>query len=235
MATPDIEAGDCTNSGNNTASTSWAISCPAQSTGDLIIVNLVSDALVTHGTLPNGRNGETPVTIQRDNQTGLECGVSCWYWIATGVVAAGTITVTPSASEQWTATVVRVPLGEFLNATPIDSSANGGSLNPVDTNVPSATWTATSGAALGRVVAWLGVDADPITGTPGGWTDAASVDRGAVSGTLSQRTAAATASETVASANWTIAGDSSSTIGYIINASADNPQPLPIMAPMMPA
>ena len=85
-----IEAADCTESGNNTATGSWAIDCPAQSAGDLIIVHLVSDATVTHGTLPNGRNGETPVQIEKDVNTSVQ-GVSVWYWIATGAATAGTI------------------------------------------------------------------------------------------------------------------------------------------------
>lgn len=212
-------AGDCTNSGNNTASTSWALSRPAQVTGDMIICHLVSDANVTHGTLPGGPNGETAVTIeanQKDTSTANQV-CSAWYWIATGSSASGSVTVTPSASEQWQATVLKIPAGTFNSAAPIQTHNHASS--STDTSSPtSPALTATN--AGGRVIAWFGIDTDPVTGTPAGWTSPASVDVGAISGTLSQRTAVTTASESVSAGTWTIAADSYVCIAYIIDSIA---------------
>lgn len=225
MSAPLIEAGDCTNSGNNTASGSWAISRPAQSTGDLIICCLVSDANVTHGTLPAGPNGET-ATVLQGSYGGTQQRISVWRWIASASAIAGTVTVTPSASEQWTATVVRVPAGEFNAGTPIGASAPNNQTTTTSTSVPTAAFSAGAPDGGGRLCAWLGVNADPITGTPGGWTNAASVDRGAVSGTFATRNVDVDFSESIGSYSWTIAGDTSSTLAFIVRGVQPPPHTL---------
>lgn len=216
--TPLIESGDCTNSGNNTASTSWAIDRPAQAAGDLIICHLVSDANVTHGTLPAGPNGETAVVIaQHIGDTGTATvRVSVWYWVATASASAGTVTVTPSATEQWTATVARVPAGEFSPSSPIQHSNYNEAATTGAPDCPSFTAT----AANGRPVFFAGIDADTCTGinaTSPSWTLAANVDRGAVTGVLAVRDTLSTASEAISSGALTGVDDGRVAVGYLIN------------------
>lgn len=66
MAAPLIEAGDITESGNNTASSSWAVSYPNASAGDLLIFNLGWDDSTTTSsvTAPAGPNGEVLVNCR---------------------------------------------------------------------------------------------------------------------------------------------------------------------------
>jgi hypothetical protein len=215
---PLIEAADCTNGGNNTATTSWAVPYPAYEAGDLLIFNIGSDAAVTHNWSSTGPDGETVVDIVDSHLFNTTEAASAFYFIGGSTQGSGTFTVTPSASEQWVSTVVKVPAGEFYATTPIQSSVGtGGSVDSgTTTNVPSPAWTADD-VGYGRIVVWLVVDADPITATPTGWTTHANQDIGAVAGALATRDLYNTASESIASANWTIVDDSSSTIGYVIN------------------
>ena len=100
MALPTILS--VTESGNNTASTSWAVNFPASSTGDLIVVCLSWDdsTTVTSITTPAGPNSETftkvPATPVADNADASRGQV--FYTVATGTWSAGTRTFTPSAS-----------------------------------------------------------------------------------------------------------------------------------------
>ncbi len=208
----------CTNSGNNTASTSWALSRPAQAVGDMIVCHLVSDADVTHGTLPGGPNGESAVTIinaQTDGAGGVR--VSVWYWIATAAASSGTVTVTPSATEQWQATVVRIPYLQYDSATPVQYSNNylaGSSAAIVcPTLVPSRNKQ--------RPVFWAGIDADTVSGISQQagttWTLLANVDVGAITGVFAYRENQTSLSATVTSGNLTGASDNYVSVGYLIN------------------
>ena len=223
MTTPLIEAADCTNSGNNTASTSWAVSHPAASVGDLLIFCLAWDdsTNVTSITTPTGPNGETLTSIRGPQASAsTEIRIQVWYTVATGSWSAGTRTFTPSLSEQWTATVARVPAGEFHASTPIGTSNSRASGNTTSTTPSLWAFSAVADDANGRLCCWIGVDTDPITGTPSGWTNRASVDRGVVSGTLSTRDTAVSSAESIPQADWTIAGDSWATIGFIVREPA---------------
>ncbi len=62
MSTLNITSADCTNSGNNAASNSWAISRLAQSTGDSVMFHLTWDdsTNTTAISKPSGPGGETP-------------------------------------------------------------------------------------------------------------------------------------------------------------------------------
>ena len=209
------------NSGSDTAATKWTTDVPAQSTGDMIIVNLVSDANVTHGVLPGGPLGETAWTINTASLGDTETAnqrISCWYWTASNNNAAWSIIITPSATEQRTATVMKVPAGQYSTTTPIGETANAVNSSAAAA-LPSPSWTVTSAGA--RVVVWIGDDQDPLVTAPTGWSVIASVDRGNVNGMLSLRNAVTTANEVVASATWTIASDSYCSIGYAINPPAD--------------
>jgi hypothetical protein len=215
---PLIEAADCTNSGNNTASTSWDLDRPAYSAGDLIVFCLCSDGGVTHDWPATGPDGETIVTLV-DSEGGATTRSSVFYYIAGGAQSAGVLTVTPSATEQWTATVFRVPAGEFNATTPIETSAWD---YPGSNNATPTLPALTAGPADGRVVGWFGVDTDDIDPpAPSGWSIITTVDRGAVGGTLVSRDAGTTAAESVASSVWSIpvAGRHTS-ISFIVNAPA---------------
>lgn len=221
IPTPVIEVADCVNSGNNTASTAWVVSYPNASSGDLLLYNIIWDdsTTTTSVTKPLGPNGETFVAVVGPaTDSGTTVRSEAWYYKATGTWTSGSHTVVPSASEQWTATVLRVPSGEYDSASAIGAVASYAGNAATDTFASSPTLVAGASDANGRIVAWIGVNADPVLSTPSGWSTIASVDRGAISGTLSFRETAASASETVAPARWSIAADTSANLAYIIRA-----------------
>jgi hypothetical protein len=219
---PPIDSSYCTNSGNDTATTSWAISRPAQAAGDLIICLLASDAYVEHQTLPGGPNGETAITIT-NTFGGSAQRMSIWYWVASAAATAGTVTVTPSATEQWTATVVRVPAGEFDATTPIHDFGTAGRVNR-STNtliVSSAAVTVPTGAGDedARLCFWAAIDREATDSTPTGWTNHANIDRGQVGGVFATRDAAVYEGEEVPSYEWTIPlVDTSSSVVWLVRA-----------------
>lgn len=221
-ATPVIEAGDCTVSGSNTAGTSWAVSHPAAAAGDLLIFCVAWDdsTAVTSVTAPTGPNGETLTSIEgpiASNSTEVRC--QAWYTVATGSWSAGTLTFTPGASESWSATVIKVPAGEFDAATPIGADSSSSSANTTDTTVDSPAYSAGASDGGGRLVWFAAVDADPLSATaPSGWTIRQRQDLGAVAHGIATRDAAVTDSESIASATWSIAGDSWASIAFIVRA-----------------
>lgn len=219
LVPPVIESGDVTNSGNNTSSGSWAVSHPSASTGDLIIFNIGWDdsVNVTGLTPPSGPNGESAVVIEdvvASNGTAVRGKVV--YYIATGSWSASTLTFTPSASEQWTASVIKVPSGEFDPTTPIGAHNN----LPATVNGNPSTPAVTAGASDGdgTYVSWIVDDIDDADGSVNSWTVLASVDRGAVGGDLVVWDAETTDSETIASASgWTTPSARSwVSFGYIV-------------------
>jgi hypothetical protein len=201
-----IESGDVTNSGNNTASASWAISHPAAATGDLIIFNVAWDDSTNTTTLapPAGPNGETAVVIE-DVVASASTAVrgKVVYYKATGDWSAGTLTFTPGDSEQWTASVIKVLAGEFDATTPIGAHGNNPSTGTSDLPAtPAITAGASDGG--GKVVAWFASDTDDLDGTVTGWTELASIDRGAAGGDLIVRDTPALNSEAIAEVTgWT--------------------------------
>lgn len=211
------------NSGDGAATTSWAVTHPAYSAGDLILFHIVSDSTPTHNWGATGPDGETVFTIVDSHTASNAERVSAFGYVAAAARAQSTFTVTPSSAEQWTATVLLIPAGEFNAATPIDSVVGtGGNSSTSGPNAPTPAWTTSSAVTSGRPIVWLGVDTDPIgTSTgPAIWSQLTTVDRGAVSGTLGYRNAAAGPSESIASVNWGWFSDSSSTLGYVINEPA---------------
>jgi hypothetical protein len=191
-----------TESGNNTASGSWAVSTPAAVAGDLIIVNIGwDDSTSTTGlTPPAGKNSETAVVVE-DVRVSSNTSVrgKIVYYICTGTWTAGTITFTPSASEQWSAVVIKVPAGEFDATTPVGADNYFESTTTDATpDLPSLTAGSTDGS--GTVVGFMVGDVDDADGTITGWTSRASTDRGAVGVDLWTRNAAATDSESISAA-----------------------------------
>lgn len=224
--TPVIEAGDCTVSGNNTAEDPWAVSYPNASTGDLLIFYVAWDDSTTTTTVtaPSGPNGETLTSIAgpiSDNST--ETRAQAWYTVATGSWTASTLSFNPNATESWTATCVRVPAGEFEAATPIGASGTSTSgASTSDVTVDSPAFSAGASDGGGKLVVCHGIDADPLGSAPAGWTNLQTQDLGAVAHGVAVRTAAVTDSESIASAAWSIAGDSWTSIAFVVRAPTVN-------------
>ncbi|HCM51544.1 TPA: hypothetical protein DIS56_00170 [Candidatus Saccharibacteria bacterium] len=221
--TPVIEAADATNSGNDTASGSWAVDRPTLATGDMLIMFLGwDDGTTTTGvTVANGPNGEVWQQINSVvASASTEVRMTAYYVIATGAWGAGTITVTPSASEQWTATVVKVPAGEFDASVPIGASATRASAAIDETSVLMPAFDAGSTDGVGRLI-WAGtVDNDPQTTLAGGYTQVANVDRGNESLSVQTRDAAVTNSESLSGGTRAIGSDSWVSLGFIVRAPA---------------
>lgn len=218
---PTVEAGDVTESGNNTATTSWAVSYPAYVSGDLLIFHVASDANVTHDWPATGPNGETINTIV-DSTGGTAQRASGFWFVGTGTISSGTLTVTPSATEQWTAAVLKVPAGEFNSSTPIQTNIGTDNDTTANTSWDTPAWTSDA-TADGRVVCFAAHDAVTTSATPAGWDTLAARDRGEVGCTLASRQAANTSSESIASASFTKTSESDSSFGYVINgATVDN-------------
>jgi hypothetical protein len=199
---PVIEAADVTESGNNTASSSWAVSYPNASTGDLLIfcVGWDDSTNTTALTAPSGPNGETISVIENvaaSSSTSVRGKV--FYTVATGTWTASTLTFTPNASEQWSAQVIRVPAGEFDSSTPIGAHNNLPSSTTGNPSTPTLSAGASDGS--GTLVAFIVGDTDDADGTMTGWTGLASTDRGAVGVDVLVRDAAITDSESVSSSS----------------------------------
>lgn len=221
MAAPVIEAADCTVSGSNTAAATWAVSHPAASAGDLLIWNIAWDDSTdtTDVAEPAGPNSEvlseinaTPVA-----SNGTEVRGKCWYTICTGAWSGGTLTFTPTATESWTATVIRVPAGEFDPADPIGNVLTRSSTTGTDTTVENPVGDLAANDGTGTLVWFAFVDADPLDATnPTGWTILERQDLGAVAHGVAVRNTQTTNGETVAETTWAIAGDSWGGISYVV-------------------
>jgi hypothetical protein len=197
---------------------------PNANTGDLLIYAIANDdsSNITSVTAPSGQNSETisDVGEGRVASASTEIRVQVFYTITTGAWTSGTISFDPNTTEQWTAAVVRIPAGEFDPDTPIGAHSSSASAGTAESSVNSPAFSAGASDGDGIVVSWIGIDVDPITGTPSGWTDISSVDRGAVDGTFSVRDAYVTDSESIASATWTIASDSWAVISFVVRPPA---------------
>lgn len=217
--TPTPDSGDATESGNNTASTSWALSVPNASTNDLLIFCISWDdsTACTDVTEPSGQNSETlsEVNATPATDSGTETRCKVWYCKCTGAWTAGTITFTPAASEQWTGACIRIPAGEFDSTTPI--GASGTSNSTADgANIQHAAFSAGGSDGGGRLCVWTSADTDPQT-VASGFTAIANEDRGAVSGGFFTRDTVVTDSESFSATTVsTIASDSWCTVAFVI-------------------
>lgn len=215
--TPDNT--DDTLSGSNTASTSWAVSVPNASTGDLLIFCIAWDdsTATTDVTEPTGQNGETlsEVNATPATDSGTETRCKVWYCKCTGAWTSGTITFTPAASEQWAASVIRIPSGEFDATTPIGASVTNNST--VDgSNIQCGSFSAGGSDGGGRLCVWASADTDPQT-VASGFTEISNQDIGAVSGGFFTRNTIVTDSESISATTCsTIATDSWCTVAFII-------------------
>jgi hypothetical protein len=224
--TPLIEAADATQSGNDTASTSWALSTPNASTGDLLIFCISWDdsTATTDVTEPAGKASETLLEVNATPATdaSTETRSKVWYCICAGAWTAGTLTFTPAASESWTGATIRVPAGEFDASTPIGASGKRGAAGTAETAIQHAAITAGATDGGGNLCIWTSADVDPQT-VAANYTQVANTDRGTVSGGFFHRTAAVTDNESISVTTVsTIASDSWSTVAFIVRAPRTN-------------
>lgn len=216
-------AGDVTASGNNTASTPWGVACPAMVAGDMLLVHIGWDDStdVTAVTPPAGPNGEAATLVLGPvASNGTEARLAVWRYIATGTWAAANRNFTPSASEQWTADVLKVLAGEFDATTPIGATATRSSAGTAETSMLSPAYNAGATDGGGRLVMFGVVDDDPVLASATAWSTLSSIDRGAISGTLAARNLEVSNSEALAAGDWRIQSDSWATGGYIIRKPA---------------
>lgn len=215
-------------SGNNTASTSWAVACPALASGDMLLVHLGWDDStdVTSVTPPAGPNGETATLVAGPiASNGTEARAAAWRYVATGTWSAANRNFTPSASEQWTAAVLKIPAGEFDASTPTGAAATRASAGTAETAVLSPAFSVGSTDGGGRLVTWMVADDDPFTGFAAHWSTHSNVDRGAVAGLLASRDFETTNSESAAAGTWNIAGDSWASLAYVVRKPSSGTSP----------
>lgn len=213
---PIVQAHYCTESGNNTNSTSWAVAYEAFAEGDLILFHVASDGDVTHDWPATGPNGEDIVTI-KDSIGGTAQRASGFYFIGEAATGAGSITVTPSATEQWSGVSLKVPAGTFDATTPIQTNMGEANDTSADTSWATPAWTSDS-TANGRIICFASHDVVTTTGIPAGWGELSAVDVGVVGHTLAFRDLPNSASESISSVNFAKVSETDSSFGYIINA-----------------
>ena len=203
--------------GSNTATTSPAVPYPDYEDGDLLISFLMIDDDDNITPPSTGPNSETLLNSV-DGDSGGTAGpaIGIISWLGTTSRTGGTQTWTISSAEGWVGYTVRVKKGSFNATTPVNSTSGIAGNSGNSSNVPTPAWTAGS-AATGRIIVGMAVDADPMLSAPSGWQIFRTSDIGSVSGTIGFRDAATTSSESISSVNYTIASDSSSTVGMVIN------------------
>ncbi len=220
-----IGVSNCTQSGSNSDSTTFNVTLPAYSNGDLIIVLVdmwQDNNLTTTVTWPSAPDSETVNSLTTGygagsgNYDGANIGF-CWY-IATDDYIGGSWGVTVSDSTRFDASVIRVDAGTFDATTPISTAydTKSDSANTSSPGFDAFSASSTDGNGGGKLMAFVAVDQDPISGTPSGWTDFVDHDQGRCSIVLSGRDAAVTNSESIGASNWTIAGDAWACYAFII-------------------
>ena len=222
-----IEAGDCTRSGSNSTSTTIGLTLPAYSSGDLVIINIGywADNNDDQGvTWPSGPDSETITEIENDygppaTNADLEVYAFGWY-IATDDYVGGTLNITADEGTRWDGVVVVVPNGEFNITTPISSASSQdySADNTTDLDLPA--FSANANDTGGKLVVFVIADQDPIESTPPvGYSALVTHDMGRVAIQLAVRDSAVTTSESIAKANFGLAGagtDAMIVYGYIV-------------------
>src|SRR3990167_7389501 len=189
---PVVQAADCTVSGSNTASAAWLVNHLAASTGDLLVFYVGwDDSTTTTGvTAPAGPNSEVLTSIAGPVTDGnTETRSQAWYTIATGAWSGGGRAVVPSASESWSASMFRVPSGEFDGSSAIGSVSTTTTAGTTDTSVLSPSFSAGANDDGGSLIWCASVDVDPLSATPPtGWSILQQQDLGAVAHGVAIRT-----------------------------------------------
>lgn len=218
-----IEAGDTFQDGSNTTSSTLGITVPNYSEGDLVIICIgiwQDNNDDTDVSWPSGPEGETVTSIETgyggSGNLDLPMIAIGWFIGAAGGHTSANWDVTTNNATRFDMAGVIVPAGEFNVSNPI-SSAIGQDFDTTDDSTPTMpAFSANANDADGKLLAFIAVDQDPISGTPTGWTDFQDHDQGRMSIVLSGRDSAVTASESISSASWSIAGDAWTTYGFIV-------------------
>ncbi len=212
---------EVTNSGNNSALTSWNITYPEYNVGDLIIFHVAWDDSANASIIskPSGPGGESVVDILTDYPTiSAAQRIAVWYWVAKTNESGGTYTVTTDIAESHTATVVRVPNGSFNTVEPIGAVATSQTTTSQLT-IASPTFNISGSDTHGTLCTWIGCDTVIPSETPTGWTAQASVDRGVVGGTFATRNALVDQDETIPQYTWTLpVVETGAIVSYIIKS-----------------
>ena len=221
MVQPVIEAADVTPTTGNSATP--ALNYPAHNSGDLLtqLIHIDEDlteaGLAAPSTGPNGETLDVSSTGSGGSSTsGPTNGIIAW--IASANTGAGSLSWSVvTTSEAFVGHTIIVPAGEHGGVGTLSGYA--GSPGNV-TDLPTPSWSIGAGEGGGTVLIGLSVDGDPISTTdPAGWTQIDnSIQGSSVSAIVAVRDAATTASETIASVNFTTASgsDSTSSIGIVI-------------------
>jgi hypothetical protein len=222
MAKPVIESGDITTTTGT--GTTAALDTPAYVSGDLLIAFLGIDDDVTANNPQNPATGPFGETLIYDlagsggsSASGpTQCAVA---WVGTATRAADTIDFTWTGDEFWAGRVIKVLAGEFDATTPLGAASGfAGNTSSTGTTVPTPVWTLDADDGGGAILVHMVVDADPLSGTPGGWTLTVNTDHGGLATAITQRDAESVDSETTVSVDYTVSSDSSSTLGIVIRA-----------------
>ncbi len=215
----DIEASDGAENG------SPPVGYQAYESGDLMIMFLAGDSNDAITVPAAGPHSETRNIVGFGNSgsvSGPEIGAI--WWIGTASRIAGTLAWTIADPEQWAGQTIKILAGEFDSGTPVDSvSGIGGDSNNGASNVPTPSWS--PAAAGGTIIVGCGMDGgDNLTGVASGWTEIEdSENLNVVVSAITVRTAVTTSGEvsgSIASVNHSIAADSNSTLGLVINPPA---------------
>jgi hypothetical protein len=218
---PVIEATDTHQDGSNTTLSTLGITIPDYSAGDLIIVllNIWQNNLAdTDAIWPSAPLGETVTSIETGYGGSGDVDlpmIAFGWWIGTGAHTSANWDVTTDDATRFASAVIIVPAGEFDATTPI--GATGKTFSTSNSTTPKfADFTANSDDTDGKLLAFIAVDQDPITGTPANWTMLERLDQGRASIELAIRDAAVTSSESITAPTWTVAGDAYTGYGFII-------------------
>lgn len=220
MTRPLIQAGDITTSTGT--GTTGNVDHPAYGAGDLLIafIGLDDDFTANNLQTPStGPNGETLIldTTGSGGSSGSGPTQGAVAWVGTATQSAGSVDFTWTGSEFYAGRCIIVPAGEFDATTPLGAlSGYSGNTSSTGTTIATPSWTLDSTDGGGAIVVHMVTDADPITGNPSGWTITVNTDHGGVASAITQRDADSVDSETVASVDYTISSDSSSTLGIVV-------------------
>jgi hypothetical protein len=217
---------NCTQSGNNTAQSSWDVAHAAGNTGDLRgwVVTWDDSVTTTNCAAPPGPNGETLIEMNATPVSANPVGGNAargkaWYTIATGSWAAGSLAFTPTASEQWSATSFIIPAGQFDPASPISAILTRQGPNAADTEALTPAGSAGASDGGGKLFWFPFVNSSGLTTLDAGWTEHVNQDVGAIAHGLATRDTDVTNSETFAEASWDIAvADAWGSISFVVRA-----------------
>ena len=224
-----IEASDTSEDGSNATSATLGITIPDYNEGDLVIVliNIWQDNNNdTDVTWPSGPEGETVTSVETgyggSGNVDLPLIAFGWFQGAAGGHTSANWDVTTNDTTRFASAVVIVPAGEYDSDTPI--GATGKTFDTADSTTPGfPAFTANGDDTDGKLLAFIAVDQDPISGTPSGWTDFVDLDQGRASIVLSGRDTAVSSGESIDATSWSIAGDAYSAYGFVVRAAPPAP------------